>query len=72
MSLAAVAIAVGAVVSLLVSRVLTTQLYAVKATDPVALIVAAAALSANAFAATSIPAWRATHLDVSAVLRDGS
>jgi hypothetical protein len=31
-----------------------------------------ATLSATAFAATSIPAWRATHLDVAAVLRDGS
>jgi predicted permease len=72
MSLAAVGVVVGAVISLLVSRVLATQLYAVKATDPVALVVAAAALSATAFVATSIPAWRATRLDVSAVLRDGS
>jgi ABC-type lipoprotein release transport system permease subunit len=42
-----------------------------KYTFPLALVVAAAALSATTFAATSIPAWRATHLDVSAMLRDG-
>jgi ABC-type antimicrobial peptide transport system permease subunit len=52
------------------ARVLGTFLFGVTASDPPTLTVSALALSAAAFAAGVVPAWRAARLDPVATLRE--
>jgi ABC-type antimicrobial peptide transport system permease subunit len=53
-----------------VTRLIASQLFGVTGSDPVTLGVAIAAVLIPAFAALSLPARRATHVDPIAVLRD--
>jgi predicted permease len=67
--LIAIGLAVGLLGALLTSRALASQLYNVRATDPLIYIVLAVALSTAALAATSIPARRASKVDPMVALR---
>jgi predicted permease len=67
--LIAIGLAVGLLGALLTSRAIASQLYNVRATDPLAYIVLAVALSTAALAATSIPARRASKVDPMVALR---
>ena len=69
MALAGVGVAVGLVGAWGVSRVLTTLLYGVSATDPLTYIGTAVALSVVALAASWIPARRAALVDPVEALR---
>lgn len=70
MALAVVGIAIGVVGALLLTRLLANQLYAVTATDPMTFAGVAALLAAIAFAATLVPALRATRVDPVVALRE--
>jgi len=69
MGLAAAGLATGALVSMAAVRVLRTVLFTVTPWDPVAWVLAAAALGLAALAATWIPARRAVRVDPAAALR---
>jgi putative ABC transport system permease protein len=69
MTLAGAGIAIGIVSSLALTRLLTSLLYGVSATDPLTFALAAGLFVAVAFAASSIPAMRATRVDPIATLR---
>jgi putative ABC transport system permease protein len=64
-----IGIALGAGASLLFARVLESQLYSVSASDPVALVVAVALLTAAGLTACYIPALRATRIQPVIALR---
>jgi predicted permease len=70
MLLVCTGVALGALSSLLLTRVLKSQLYGVSATDPVAFVVAPAVLTAVALLACYVPARRAMRIDPIAALRD--
>jgi ABC-type lipoprotein release transport system permease subunit len=61
-------IGVGAAFAL--SRVIESQLFGVRATDPTTFVAVAALLGLTALAANLIPAWRATRVDPAVVLRE--
>jgi putative ABC transport system permease protein len=61
---------IGIMGSLLLMRVLSSQLYAIKPNDPATLIVAALLLVAVALLASYIPARRASRVDPMVALRD--
>jgi predicted permease len=63
-------VALGALSSLVLTRVLKSQLYGVSATDPAAFVMAPAVLTAVALMACYVPARRATRIDPIAALRD--
>jgi putative ABC transport system permease protein len=69
MTLAAAGIAVGIAGSLALTRLMTTLLYQVKATDPGTFALVAALLALVAFLANYLPARRATRIDPLAALR---
>jgi len=69
MRLALTGIAIGLVVSFGVTRLLTTLLYQVSPHDPATFLGLAILLSAVAFAASSLPALRATRVSPIAALR---
>jgi ABC-type lipoprotein release transport system permease subunit len=52
------------------TRVIESQLYGVRATDPATFILVAGLLGCTALAANLIPAWRATRVDPAVVLRE--
>lgn len=69
MRLAAVGVGLGAVVSVALTRVLSSLLYGVSTVDPVAFAGAAALLMAVAFVANLVPARRAARVDPTVALR---
>ena len=66
----AVGLAVGTVAALLLTRLLQTQLFNVKPTDPTTMVAVAAFISVVAGLACYLPASRATRVDPMVVLRD--
>ncbi len=70
MQLAGVGIAVGVVGAAALTRVMTSLLFGVSKTDAFTFGAVPALLAAVAFAATVIPAWRATRVDPIVVLRE--
>jgi len=70
MQLAGVGIAVGVVGAAALTRVMTSLLFGVGTTDAFIFGTVPALLAAVAFAATVIPAWRATRVDPMVALRE--
>jgi len=70
MELAGIGIGVGLVGAAALTRVMTSLLFGVSATDAFTFGIVPALLAAVAFAATVIPAWRATRVDPMVALRD--
>ena len=67
--MAAFGVIIGVVASLAISRLLTSLLFGISATDPLTFIGVAALLSLVALAASFIPAYRATRVDPITALR---
>jgi putative ABC transport system permease protein len=67
--LVAIGVVLGALLSLVVGRVLGALLFAVEPADPVVLGVAALMFSLFAILACAMPAWRATRVDLMEALR---
>jgi putative ABC transport system permease protein len=70
MSLALTGIVIGVGAAFALSRVIESQLFGVRATDPTTFLAVAALLGLTALAANLIPAWRATRVDPAVVLRE--
>ena len=70
MTLVLAGVAIGVVCALAITRVMASQLYSVRPTDPVTFVLVAALLSSIALVATFIPAWRATVVDPTVALRE--
>jgi putative ABC transport system permease protein len=70
LALTVAGLAIGLAGTLLISRLLKSQLFGVTATDPTTFVAVALALLAVAVAACYIPAWRAAHLDPLVALRE--
>lgn len=70
-ALGSVGIAVGLVVSILVTRALSSLLFEVKPTDPVTFALVPAIMGVVAFLASFIPAWRAGRVDPLVAFRSG-
>ncbi len=69
MRLAALGAGAGVMIGLLLTRLMAKLLYGVGPADPVTFVVVTAALSAVAFAASAVPAIRATQVDPLVALR---
>jgi putative ABC transport system permease protein len=69
MRVALLGVAIGVIASLALTRLLSTLLFGVRATDPIAFSVAAAVLLLTALVACWVPARRATRVDPIIVLR---
>jgi putative ABC transport system permease protein len=69
MRMTLIGVALGIFVSLMLTRLLSSLLFGVHATDPLVFSAAALALAATAFLACYIPARRATRVDPIVVLR---
>jgi putative ABC transport system permease protein len=70
MLLAGIGIAMGLACALALTRVMASLLFAVSTTDALTFAAVPALLAAVAFAATVIPAWRATRVDPMVALRE--
>ena len=69
-ALVAIGIAIGAVGTVLLGRLLVSFLFNVSTIDPIAFLAASGALLIIGAAAAFIPAWRAGTVDPALVLRD--
>ena len=69
MSLMVAGLGIGLVLSLGLTWLLGSLLFAVRPYDPISLAAAAAALALVALLACSLPAWRATRVDPLIALR---
>jgi putative ABC transport system permease protein len=67
--LALVGTAIGLATAYLTGRIVSSQLYAIRASDPIMLTAAIVIVASIAAFATMIPAWRASRLSPSHVLR---
>jgi ABC-type antimicrobial peptide transport system permease subunit len=70
LGMALAGIAIGVAGSLAVTRLLTSELYHVSATDPPAFTASAALFLAVAMLASYVPAWRAMRVDPIEALRE--
>jgi len=70
MALAAIGIMLGLVGAAVLTRVMASLLFSISTTDAVTFVAVPVLLIAVAFAATAIPAWRATHVDPMVALRE--
>jgi putative ABC transport system permease protein len=70
MGLAGIGIVVGLVGAAALTRVMTSLLFGVSTTDALTFGTVPALLALVAFAATVIPAWRATRVDPMVALRE--
>jgi ABC-type antimicrobial peptide transport system permease subunit len=70
MALAVVGIVIGLAGAFLLTRLLSSQLYSVTATDPLTFVGVSVLLAAIAFVATLVPALRATRVDPVVALRE--
>jgi putative ABC transport system permease protein len=70
MRLALAGVGLGLIAALVLTRVIASQLYEVRATDPTTFVLVAGLLTAVALAANLVPALRATRVDPAVVLRD--
>jgi putative ABC transport system permease protein len=69
LKLVAAGLALGALAAIAALRVLQTQLYGVRANDPLTFIFVALLLAVVALLACYLPAWRASHIDPLTALR---
>jgi ABC-type antimicrobial peptide transport system permease subunit len=69
LSLAAAGVAVGLIGALMLTRLMQGLLYEVRSHDPITYIVVAAGLLLTALLASVVPAWRATRVSPTKVLR---
>jgi ABC-type antimicrobial peptide transport system permease subunit len=67
---AAVGVACGLGIALLLGRIVTSVLYGIAPTDPVSFVVAGVGLFLCAMGASVAPAWRATRVDPMVALRE--
>jgi ABC-type antimicrobial peptide transport system permease subunit len=70
LKLATVGLIIGVVAALALTRLMSSMLYGVSATDPVSLLVAILVLDVAALLACLLPALRATRIDPIAALRE--
>jgi predicted permease len=70
MTLVLSGVAIGVVCALAITRVMASQLYSVRPTDPVTFVSVAVLLASIALVATLVPAWRATMVDPTVALRE--
>jgi len=70
MELAGIGVALGLIGAAALTRVMASMLFGTSATDAVTFAAVPVLLIAVAFAATAIPAWRATHVDPMVALRE--
>jgi ABC-type antimicrobial peptide transport system permease subunit len=70
MSLALTGIVIGVGAAFALTRLIESQLYGVRATDPATFVGVAALLGVTALAANLVPALRATRVDPAVVLRE--
>jgi putative ABC transport system permease protein len=70
MSLALIGIAIGVGAALLLTRLIQSQLFGVRASDPLTFVAVALLLGATALVANLVPALRAMRVDPAVVLRE--